>query len=556
MSPDVVGRVWQRPLPAGQSRPWFGAWPDHLPHRLEYPAVPAWWLLFHNLDRCPERVALRALDQDTGVATRALTYAQLAAQAQAVAAGLRRLGLGRGDRVAVCLPNSAELIISIYGAWLAGATVVPVNPILTASELAWLVGDAAPALLIAAGDAAASAAAAAEAMALPLVLASGGARVARPQAIAWEALLDEGRRVQPADLDVDEDVAVILYTGGTTGTPKGAMLTHRNLVTNAIQFATWYAFEPGAEVCIAAIPMFHSGGMSGVMNVPLYAGATILTTARFRPAAVARAVERYRATRLFGVPAMFIALLHNADSRRADYSSLRACRTNAAPLPPSVKAAFDELVGREVLIEGYGLTETSPLTHANPLHRATPGSIGIPIADTDARVIDSATGAELPAGQPGELVIRGPQVMKGYWRRPQETAAAMADGWFHTGDVARMEADGYFVIVDRLKDLINTAGFKVWPREVEEVLYAHPAVRMAAVIGVPDAYRGEVVKACVVLDEEHRHTVSEAALQAFCQERLAHYKVPRRIEFRDALPLSAAGKVLRRLLRDAAGSPS
>jgi long-chain acyl-CoA synthetase len=328
------------------------------------------------------------------------------------------------------------------------------------------------------------------------------------------------------------------------------MLTHHNIVANTVQFGEWYAFEPGAETCIGVLPMFHSGGMSGVMNIPLYAGATLLVLSRFRPATVVQAVERYRATRLFGVPTMFIALLNHADSRRADYSSLRACRTNAAPLPPSVKAAFDELVGREVLIEGYGLTETSPLTHANPIHRAKPGSIGIPIVDTDAKIVDLLTGADLPEGVPGELLIRGPQVMSGYWNRPEETAAAMTGGWFHTGDVAQMDGDGYFFIVDRTKDQINTAGFKVWPREVEEVLYTHPAVEMVAVVGVDDAYRGEAVKAFVVLKQNYHQRVSATALLSFCQERLMPYKVPRLIEFRDALPISAAGKMLRRLLRD------
>jgi long-chain acyl-CoA synthetase len=332
------------------------------------------------------------------------------------------------------------------------------------------------------------------------------------------------------------------------------MLTHRNIVANTIQFGAWYAFEPGAETCIGVLPMFHSGGMSGAMNIPLYAGATLLILSRFRPATVAQAVQRYRATRLFGVPTMFIALLNHADSRRADYSSLRACRTNAAPLPPSVKAAFDELVGREVLVEGYGLTETSPLTHANPIRRAKPGSIGMPIADTDAKIADLVTGADRRDGEPGELLIRGPQVMKGYWNRAEETAMAMAGGWFHTGDVARMDDDGYFYIVDRTKDQINTAGFKVWPREVEEVLYTHPAVEMVAVVGVDDAYRGEAVKAFVVLKHAYRQQASTPDLLAFCQERLMPYKVPRLIEFREALPISAAGKLLRRLLRDTEAS--
>jgi long-chain acyl-CoA synthetase len=390
-------------------------------------------------------------------------------------------------------------------------------------------------------------------MRIPLVLSAEGSGFTLGGAIPFEELLAaDGNRLKPAPIDAREDIAVLLYTGGTTGTPKGAMLTHGNIVANTTQFAEWYAFEPGAETCIGVLPMFHSGGMSGAMNVPLYAGATLLLLSRFRPASVAHAVERYRATRLFGVPTMFIALLNHEDGRRADYSSLRACRTNAAPLPPSVKAAFDELVGREVLVEGYGLTETSPLTHANPIHRAKAGSVGIPIAGTDAKIVDPESGLDLPVGEAGELVIRGPQVMRGYWNRPEETAAAMTGGWFHTGDVAKTDDDGYFYVVDRLKDQINTAGFKVWPREVEEVMYAHPAVKMAAVIGVDDAYRGEAVKVFVVLKEEHRQRVSEAELLAFCRGWLMPYKVPRLVEFRDELPLSAAGKMLRRLLRGSA----
>jgi long-chain acyl-CoA synthetase len=299
--------------------------------------------------------------------------------------------------------------------------------------------------------------------------------------------------------------------------------------------------------------MSHSGGMSGAMNVPLYAGATLLVFARFSAPAVARAVTAHRVTRLFGVPTMFIALLADAEGRRADYSALRACRTNAAPLPPSVKAAFDGLVGREVLVEGYGLTETSPLTHANPIERPRPGSIGLPLPDTDARLVDEA-GLDVAAGGTGELLIRGPQVMLGYWNRAEETARALDGGWLRTGDVARMDPDGYFAIVDRRKDQINTAGFKVWPREVEETLYAHPAVRLAAVVGMADDYRGEAVTAFVVLEDGQRGRVGEAELVAFCRERLSGYKVPRRVEFRDSLPISAAGKVLRRALREEAES--
>jgi long-chain acyl-CoA synthetase len=551
---EIPESPWQRPPSDASSLPWFNAWPPHLPYALDYPVAPAWWLLERNLDRYPDRVAIRYLDHDTLVEREAVTYAELAARARALAVGLQRLGIGRGARVALCLPNSPALITGFHGIWLAGATVVPINPMAKGLELRQQLGDAGASLLIAASDATTPASAVAGEMGIPLVLASEGSRSSPGGGIPFgELLAEDGRRLKTVAIDAHEDAAVILYTGGTTGTPKGAMLTHRNIVANTIQFAEWYAFEPGRETCLGVLPMFHSGGMSGAMNVPLYAGATLLVLSRFRPAAVAQTVERYRATRLFGVPTMFIALLNHEASRRADYSSLRACRTNAAPLPPSVKAAFDALVGHEVLVEGYGLTETSPLTHANPIHQAKLGSIGIPIADTDAKIVDVETGADLPTGEAGELVIRGPQVMKGYWKRPEETAAAMAGGWFHTGDVAQMDDDGYFRIVDRMKDQINTAGFKVWPREVEEVIYAHPAVQMVAVIGVDDAYRGEAVKAFIVLKEEHRRLISEAELLTFCRARLMPYKVPRLVEFRDDLPLSAAGKMLRRLLRSEGG---
>jgi long-chain acyl-CoA synthetase len=519
------------------TRPWHSAWPTHLGHSLEYPAVPAWWLLERNLPRFAQRVAIRELDHTTLAEGRTLTYEALWAAVRGAATGLRALGVAPGVRVGFCLPNSAALIIGYYATWYAGGVVVPANPLATESELRHQLADAGVSVVV--GVAGSVGQTAAAALGVPFV-----------DVAAFQAM--EGERPDaPAPCVPGDDIAVLLYTGGTTGAPKGAMLTHRNIVANTLQFGTWYAFEAGDEVSACAIPMFHSGGMSGVMNVPLSAGATLLVFSRFAAAPVARTVERARVTRLFGVPTMFIALLNDATARAVDYASLRACRTNAAPLPPSVKAAFDALVGREVLVEGYGLTETSPLTHANPIRRAKAGSIGIPLPDTDARIVDLATGLDVAPGESGELLIRGPQVMRGYWNQLDATAEAMADGWFRTGDVANQDAEGYFAIVDRRKDMINTAGFKVWPREVEEALYAHPTVRLAAVVGVPDEYRGEAVKAFVVLKDDTQ--CSERDLNAFLRERLTAYKVPRAIEFRRELPTSGVGKVLRRALREERG---
>jgi len=517
-------------------RPWHGVWPAHVPRSIEYPRVPTWWLLERNLPRFAQRVAIRELDHETLAERRVLTYEQLWRAVRGVGTALGEHDLGAGVRVGLCVSNGAAAVVGYYATWYAGGEVVPANPASRESELVEQLGDAEVTLII--GVAGSAAARAAETL---------GVLFVDVDALrAMEGTPPGG----PGDYRSDEDVAVILYTGGTTGLPKGAMLTHRNLVTNTVQFADWYTFEPGEEISFCAIPMSHSGGMSGVMNVPLSAGATLVTVPRFNAAAAARAVERYRVTRLFGVPTMFIALLNDEAGRSTDYASLRACRTNAASLPPSVKRDFDALVGREVLVEGYGLTETSPLTHANPMGRAKAGSIGIPLPDTDARIVDLETGADVASGQPGELLIRGPQVMRGYWNRPEETARALRDGWLATGDVAAMDDEGYFAIVDRRKDMINTAGFKVWPREVEEALYAHEAVQLAMVIGVPDDYRGEAVKACVVVKDVYRGRVTEADLAAFCKSRLTTYKVPRTIEFRDALPQSATGKMLRRALRE------
>jgi long-chain acyl-CoA synthetase len=536
--------------PAAPARPWDAVWPSHVPRSLAYPRVSAAWILERNLARHADHTAILYLDHATGAELARFTYAELHAEAKALAGGLRALGLGPDSRVALFLPNCPELIAGYFGIWLAGAAVVPCNPMYRTQELAYQVRDAAVEAIITAPSLAAAAAPCAQELGVPLIVTGEPSAAAETGGLAYADVLARGRGERLDDVRVEpEDMAILLYTGGTTGVSKGAMLTHANIVANTIQFATWYAFEEGGERCIAALPLFHSGGFSGAMNVPLYSGATLLLFQRFAPLTVVQTIERHRATRFFGVPTMYIGVLNERACHGHDLSSLRACRTNAAPLPVSVKHAFDALVGHAVLVEGYGLSETSPLTHANPIHAARPGSIGIPLPDTDARIVDLATNADAPPGAEGELLLRGPQVMQGYWKKPAETAATLsADGWLRTGDIARMDADGYFYIVDRKKDLINTAGFKVWPREVEEVLYAHPAVKMAAVIGVPDAYRGEAVKAFVVPRDGSAPT--EAELLAFCRERLASYKCPRAIELRAALPTSGAGKILRRLLRE------
>ncbi len=534
-------------------RPWLNHYPPGMPAHLDYPRIPLYRFLQESAARYPERPALIYQDApDRCPAT--VTYRQLDDQSSRFAAALLSLGIRPGDRVAYYLQNSPELIAGFYGILKAGAVPVPCNVMYRPPELAYHLNDSGAKALLCEADRYPTAKEILPQTAVSPVILTGDTLPDTPLH-HWDNLLASHPPLSDfPEIDPSRDLALLPYTGGTTGIPKGSMLTHANLVANAIQFRDWFGYQPGQETFVAALPLFHIGGIAGVMSVPIAAGATIILFRRFAADRVLQAIQDYRATRFLGVPTMYIALLNAERVSDYDLSSLRPSRTSAAPLPQAVKESFDALVGRSVLIEGYGLTETSPLTHANPVNAAEPGSIGLPLPDTAARIVDADTGTqELPPGQIGELILRGPQVMRGYWNQPDETAAAIRNGWFYTGDLAYQDTRGYFYIVDRKKDVINAAGFKVWPREVEETLYRHPAIRLAAVLGIPDDYRGETVKAVIALKDSHTFPDPETARQDilhFCQTRLANYKVPRIIDFRDELPVSAAGKVLRRVMRD------
>ena len=538
-----------------ESKPWLKAYSPEVPDGLSYPRTPLYHFLQESAGRFPDRAAIIYQDPPAGAEAVVTTYRSLADQSDRFAAALLELGVSRGDRVAYYIQNSPELITGFYGILKAGAVPVPCNVMYRSEELAYHLNDSGARVLLCETELYPTASQVQPETSVSDVIVAGGN--VDGNVLYWDDLLNSAQVPEqwPA-IDVDSDLALLPYTGGTTGVPKGAMLTHASLVANAVQFRDWFGYEPGNEVFVATLPLFHIGGIAGVMSVPLAAGGTMVLFRRFNAQRVLQAIQDYRATRFLGVPTMYIALLNQENVREYDLSSLRPSRTSAAPLPTAVKEAFDTLVGREVLVEGYGLTETSPLTHANPVDGAMAGSIGVPLPDTDARIFDPDDGIEeMPQGEIGELALRGPQVMKGYWRRPNETAEAIRDGWFYTGDLAYMDERGYFFIVDRKKDVINAAGFKVWPREVEEVLYQHPAVRLAAVLGVPDDYRGETVRAVIALKETTDYPSNEAAREdilAFCHRHLANYKVPRIVEFRDELPVSAAGKVLRRVMRDEA----
>ena len=529
-------------------RPWLSLYPPDMRDELLYPSHPLHAYLENAAARHPDRDAIVYYDGEGLRELSRTRYRALAETSARFASSLAEMGVAKGDRVAYFLQNSPELVAAFYGILKAGAVGVPCNPMYRRDELAVQLEDSGARVVVCDAGLLSIVREARPGTDVERVVVVGGG-----EADDFQRLVDAGRPdASLPRVDAERDLALLCYTGGTTGVPKGAMLTHRNLVVNAAQFARWYRCVEGVEVFISCLPLFHIGGIAGAMSVPVAAAGAMVLFRRFHARGVLQAIQDYRATRFPGVPTMYVAVMDVEDAADYDLGSLTHSRTSAAPLPPSVKRAFDGLVGRKVLVEGYGLTETSPLTHANPPDVAREGSIGVPLPDTDAMIVDADDGSgPLAVGQVGELVIRGPQVMRGYWRRPRETAEAMAGGWFHTGDLARVDDDGYFYVVDRKKDVINAAGFKVWPREVEEALQRHPAVKLAAVVGVPDAYRGETVKAVVVLRDDcaSNRQGLERELMGWCRGELAAYKRPRVLEFRDSLPMSAAGKVLRRALR-------
>ncbi len=510
-----------------------------------------------------------------------LTYREIDEAADRFAAGLRKLGVSRGHRVGLIVPNSPAYVIAFFGVQRVGGIVVQTNPQYTPRELVKLYTDAGaatvvcldlflPNLLKAMPDTPVRDVIVADLKDfLPATLATlypirrrrdlkkaGHWPLEIPQA-PWvhtfrEMLATPAERGrEPQNVDPD-DVAVLQYTGGTTGTPKGAMLTHRSLIANAYQCSSWVPeTSRTGERMLLAIPLFHIYGLMAGLFVSVTRGATMLLLPDPRDLShLFKVIDREHPTLFPAVPTLYVALLNHPRLPRVNMRGIDACLSGAAPLPIEVRRRWEALTGGR-LVEGYGLTEASTVVSANPLTKdgLVKEGVGIPFPDTDVRIVDLETGTrDMPLGEPGELLVRGPQVMKGYWNQPAETAAVLRDGWLFTGDIARMDEDGYLYIVERKKDMIIASGYNVYPREVEEVLYMHPAVQEAAVIGVPDPYRGESVKAFVVLKPGASATDHE--IIAFCRERLAAFRVPRQVEFRKDLPKSAVGKVLRRTLKD------
>jgi long-chain acyl-CoA synthetase len=475
----------------------------------------------------PEQAAVRHDDL-------VLSYQELHERSALVAGLLAAYGVEPGDRVGLMLPNVPQFPVLYYGVLRAGAVVVPMNPLLKAREVAYYLEDAGAKLIFAWEATSGEAAKGAEA---------AGAGCIPVSPTAFDHLLGDHRPETAVTGRADDDTAVILYTSGTTGRPKGAELTHANLRRNAaVSATTLFGLEPD-DVVMGCLPLFHSFGQTCGLNAAVSSGACLTLLPRFDPGKALEVIQRDRVTVFEGVPTMYVALLNHPRRGEFDTRSLRVCVSGGAALPVEVLRGFEEAFGC-VILEGYGLSETSPVASFNhPDRQRKPGSIGTPIQGVEMRLVDGL-GGDVPAGEVGEIAIRGHNLMKGYWRRQDATREAIPDGWLRTGDLARRDEDGYFFIVDRKKDLIIRGGYNVYPREVEELLYEHPAVAEAAVVGVPHPTHGEEVGAAVVLKPGTE--VTPAELQAFCKERIAAYKYPRHVWLEAALPKTATGKVLRR----------
>jgi long-chain acyl-CoA synthetase len=546
------------------SKPWLRHYPLEVPATFEYPKHNLARFLHQSAEAYPDHAALSFFGK-------VVSYRELRDYAYRFANALMRAGIRKGDRVAVMLPNCPQAVIAYYGTLLASGIVVMTNPLYTPRELEYQMKDSGAQIIVALDLLFDRVMKVVPATGLRLVAVTSiqdflpfPKNVLYPLKLKKDGVkrnvaygdkvvhLMKWLRRAPAtpveaEIDAERDLALIQYTGGTTGTPKGAMLTHYNLVANTVQSRLWtYRSQTARERFLAALPLFHVFGMTTLMNLSMYQAGTLILLPRFDVGQVVKTIHKERPTVFPGAPTMYVALIHYPDIKKYDLSSIQYCVSGAAPLPLEVQEKFEAITGGK-LIEGYGLTEASPVTHANNIWglRKT-GSIGIPFPDTDARIVNPETGEEVPVGEVGELAVREPQVMKGYWNNPEETAKVLVDGWLYTGDLGKMDEDGFFYILDRRKDLIIASGYNIYPREVEEVLYEHPDVEEAVVAGVGDPYRGETVKAYLVLKKGA--SPDPARFEAWCRERLAAYKVPRIYEFRESLPKSLVGKVLRRKL--------
>jgi long-chain acyl-CoA synthetase len=549
-------------------RPWTRHYDPGVPATLAYPDVTMHALLDDAAESYPDAVATIFFNAKR-------TYKSISDEAWRFANGLRKLGVKKGDRVAILLPNTPQFVVAFFGALRAGATVVPCNPLYTAPELHHQLADSGATTLVALSRLYPVAKAARAGTSVKNVIVTNIKEEMPPLlrvmftlakekkdghrqsfagdegAVAFRDVLDTSNAAFDGGTRKD-DVALLQYTGGTTGVSKGAMLSHRALVANILQCRAWFTNLKDAQgTGMAVMPFFHVYGLTVVMGLSIQSASAMILEPQFELERVLKDVQKHKPNTFSGAPRIYNALINSPLVVRFDLRSIEACVSGSAPLLVETHRRFVELTGAK-LVEGYGLTEAAPVTHCNPLFgqgKQKVGTVGVPYPDVDSKIVDLETGTrEVAAGESGELALRGPQLMDGYYNQPEETAMTLRDGWLYTGDIATVDADGYVAIVDRKKEMIIVSGFNVYPREVEEALALHPAVLDSAAIGVPHPIKGEEVKAFVVLKPGAKATAED--IIAHCRTQLAPFKVPKDIEFRESLPKSLIGKTLRRQLAD------
>ena len=546
-------------------KPWLQHYPKEIPSNLPYNETPLHDYLKKAAAEFPDKTAVHFLGKE-------FTFQYLYSAAESLAAYLQNIGLVKGDRVAIMLPNVPQAVISFYGVLMAGGIVVQTNPLYTERELQYQMKDSGTKIIITLDILFPRVSKIKSQTSLQHIIVTAikdflpfpknliypfiqkkqykivvNVKHEGQNHLFTEILKTEKTTRLEYEVQFDEDVALNQYTGGTTGWPKGAMLTHKNLVANGTMCASWlYKCKKGEEIILGVIPFFHVYGLTTLMVLAIMQAYKMVLLPKFDTETTLKTIHKQKPTLFPGAPTIYIALLNHPELGKYDLSSIDSCISGSAALPVEIQQQFEDITGGK-LVEGYGLTEASPVTHANFLwgHRVK-GSIGVPWPDTDAVILSLENGEIVPPGEIGEIAIKGPQIMKGYWNNPQETEQTFRDDWLLTGDLGYMDEKGYFYIVDRKKDMIIAGGFNVYPREIEEVLYEHPAILEVVVAGIPDPYRGETVKAYIILKEGA--LVSEAELDQFSRTHLASYKVPRVYEFRTELPKTIIGKVLRRVL--------
>ena len=542
---------------------WLKHYDEGVPENVEYPDISLFEMFKRTAERCPENTFIRFMGLS-------LTYQETANLIAKFAGSLADLGVKKGDKVAIHLPNCPQFIITYFATLKLGAIVVPCNPMYVAREMKYQLNNSgAETIITLTRFYAMIKGLQKETQIKNIIVANIKDYFPGKLKLLYTLLKEkkEGDRVTPEKEDyrflellkkgnpatipasniTADDAAIYLYTGGTTGKSKGAVLTNRNLVANTHQCKSWMG-DLDKSIFLIVLPLFHSFGMTVGMNTTILAGGKVVLLPRFDAETVLKTIQKEKINYFPGVPTIYIALNNHPDVQKYDLTSIKACISGGASLPVEVQKQFEKISGGKI-VEGYGLSETSPLTHCNPVNGFRKvGSIGVPCPGTVMKVIDVATGEDLPLGAVGELCVKGPQVMIGYLNMPEETKIALADGWFKTGDIAKIDEDGFTFIVDRKKDMIIAGGFNIYPRDVEEVLFAHPAIQETVVLGFRDPYRGETIKAYIVPKEGV--SLTEKEVIEYCKENLAAYKVPKQLEFKKELPKTIIGKVLRRVLRD------